>query len=221
MHVIGVCSRKGGSGKTTTAVHLAAELAARGCSTELVDCDSQASATHWSRPGKLPMPVRSLPLESLDEVDAWSAAIRRLKADYVVIDSPPRFGAALGAVIGLSDMVVIPCGPSGLDLLATEETVGLVREIRQERDGKRPLVLLLPNRTDWRTSSGRELRNALVALGEPVAPELRARAALADAFSTGSWAGCSAAGSPARDDLRALASCALEQLGRLERRRAA
>jgi chromosome partitioning protein len=47
MKVIGVCGRKGGSGKTTIAIHLAADFAARGIAAGLVDADPQCSALHW------------------------------------------------------------------------------------------------------------------------------------------------------------------------------
>ena len=213
MPILGICGRKGGSGKTTTAIHLAGELAARGLSVEVVDCDDQGSASHWARPGKLPVPVRSMPLDSVDRIDAWSVAIKRIKADCVVLDSPPHLGIALGGVVGLSDLALIPCGPSGLDVAATAETVDLVREIRVERGGRRPLIMLVPNRTDWRTLAGRDLRSTLADLGEPVGPEIRARAALSVSFNTGQWIGSFAPNTQAHVEVRALADCVLGQFG--------
>ena len=212
MNILGVCGRKGGSGKTTIAVHLGAELATRGHTVTLVDCDVQGSATYWAEPGKLPMAVEHMPLEGDDQVSAWSKKIRTLRTDFVILDSPPHLDAALGGVIGLSDLAVVPCGPSGLDLIATGETVGLIREIRQARDNGKPGILLVPNRTDKRTASGRELTDALKELGENVGPEIRSRTAFSDAFNLGQWVGAYAPKSPADKEIKDLASHALKQL---------
>ncbi len=57
MPVIGVIGRKGGSGKTTIAVHLAAVFATQGKNVAVVDADTQGSATYWAEPGHLPMQV--------------------------------------------------------------------------------------------------------------------------------------------------------------------
>lgn len=213
MQIVGVCGRKGGSGKTTVAIHFAAECVGRGLEVVLIDCDVQGSATYWADPGKLPMPVRHMPLESGRGLDKWSREIRAIKADLIVLDSPPHLNEALGGVIGLCDIALLPCGPSGLDLIATGETVGLIREIRAKRDDGKPQIILVPNRTDQRTASGRELSQALAAMGEQVAPEVRQRTAFCDAFNAGEWVGGYAPGSPAHAEMRKLADFVLKHMG--------
>ena len=212
MQIIGVVARKGGAGKTTTAVHLAGELTARRKSVELVDCDMQGSAVHWAELGNLPFPVHRMPVEKEADVAGWSARIRSLPSDLVVLDAPPHLDAALGAVIGLSDVVAIPCGPTGLDLVATAETVGLVREIRTRRGSAAPRILLVPNRVDRRTASGQELQSALRDLGEVVAPPLGYRMAFADSFNAGQWVGVYAPNSFAHVEVAALADVVLKAL---------
>ncbi len=118
MPVIGVIGRKGGSGKTTIAVHLAAVFATRGRNVVVVDADTQRSATYWAEPGNLPMQVVHRPLEHAREIQAWSRAVRGIGADLLVLDAPPHLNEALGGVIGLSDVALVPCGPSGLDLIS-------------------------------------------------------------------------------------------------------
>lgn len=218
MQVIGVAGRKGGSGKTTLAVHLAAELASRRRSVVLVDCDQQASASHWAEPEKLPMPVHHMPLELGGNVARWSKAIRSLDVAYVVLDSPPHLDAALGGIIGLADLAVVPCGPSGLDLVATAETVSLIRDIRAARGDGKPRVILVPNRVDRRTGSGRELSKELHDMGEQVAGEIGARTAFSDAFNAGVWVGKYAPGSAAHQEMQSFADEVLAYLGLEESR---
>jgi chromosome partitioning protein len=213
VQVIGICGRKGGSGKTTAAVHLASELASRGHSVTLADCDPQGSAKHWSALGELPMPVIQFPVTRRQDIDALAGAVRGLESDYLVLDSPPHLDAALGAVIGLSDVAVIPCGPSGLDLVATAETISLVRDIRKATGGRRPVICLVPNRVDTRTSSGRQLSDALGDLGEDVSPAVHNRTSLADSFNLGAWVGAYAPQSPAHLEVIALTNHVLKLLG--------
>jgi len=52
--IIAFCNRKGGSGKTTTAVHVAGGLCRMGQQVLLVDCDPQAHASLWLLGAKQP-----------------------------------------------------------------------------------------------------------------------------------------------------------------------
>ncbi len=155
----------------------------------MVDADTQGSATYWAEPGHFPMQVVHRPLEHAREMQAWSRAVRGIDADLLVLDAPPHLNEALGGVIGLSDVSLVPCGPSGLDLIATAEAVGLVRQVRDERGDGRPHILLVPNRVDRRTTSGRDLAAALKDLGEPVGPAVGARTAFSDALNAASGSG--------------------------------
>jgi chromosome partitioning protein len=60
--IIAVAQRKGGVGKTTLSVSLAAELCRRGRDVALVDGDPQASACHWAQLGNLEFPVYEMAL---------------------------------------------------------------------------------------------------------------------------------------------------------------
>ena len=183
MQVIAVAGRKGGVGKTTTAVHLAGTLAERGRKVVLIDADTQGSAAHWAAPGILPMPVKKLPVQS-DTVGEWVRTIRGLKADIVVVDLPPHLDAAFGAALGLSDLVLLPCGPSGIDLMVMGEVLAYVKQVRARRGGKPP-VIFVPNRIDRRIAEGREIIDQLEKLGEAVSPILADRVAFVRAFNSG------------------------------------
>ena len=158
------------------------------------------------------MPVYPRPLTNPGEVKAWSTGIRQIEAEFVVLDSPPHLDAALGGVIGLSDVAVIPCAPSGLDFMATAATIGLVREIRKARGDGAPFICLVPNRVDHRTASGRQIRSALEELGELVGPEIHHRTAFADAFNAGQDVGTYAPGSAAHKEMEILAAFILKKL---------
>jgi chromosome partitioning protein len=90
--VIAVCNQKGGTGKSTIAVHLAVCFATAGQRTLLIDADPQQSALSWKadRPTDLPqIQVVGLPAPNLHkEIEAF-------KADYevIVIDGGGRITA--------------------------------------------------------------------------------------------------------------------------------
>lgn len=204
VRIIAVVGRKGGIGKTTLSVHLAGEMSARGRKVVLIDADPQGSAAQWAAPGKLPIPVEHLPVTS-DKLKPWVERVRAIKADLLILDCPPHLDAALGAALGLADLAILPCGPSGLDMMAMGEVLGVIRAARQHRSGGKPAALVVPNRVDRRTAEGREIVDELAKLGEPVGPSLAYRSAFVRAFNTGDTVGTFASGSAADFEVKALA----------------
>jgi chromosome partitioning protein len=99
------------------------------------------------------------------------------------MDTPPH-DRTLGASIALSNLVLVPCTPSGIDLEATERTLEIINAVRTRRAGL-PNMILVPNRVDPRTLEGRQLVEELTGFGEVVSPTIGNRTAFIRAYMTG------------------------------------
>ncbi len=218
--ILAVGNLKGGVGKSTLAVNLAAELA-QGRKVHLVDADAQATAAEWHGMGAgLPFTAEALPLDDTGGAREWIARVTASSADVVVIDLPPHTGAATAAALILADLFLVPVAPSGLDLRAASKALELLAEARQERGDGKPAALLVPSRVDRRTAAGREIEAALHEMGEPVGPAIGLRAAFVDSATAGAWIGAYAARSTAHQEIAALAAVVARILGRKKHARA-
>lgn len=207
MPVITLANLKGGVGKTTIAVNVAACLTeTRRTAVTLIDADMQGSATAWAREGRLPMPVRTVPLRRGEPPADW---LRRVDeeagaSDYIVLDLPPYLGSATSFAIAEADLVLVPITPSEADLEATTAVIALIREARGARGDGGPRAFLVPSKVDRRTLVGREIEAVLHELGEPVAPAISQRTAHVDAYSARVWLGAFAPSSAGHREIQAL-----------------
>ncbi len=209
--LIGLASTKGGVGKTSIALNLAATLTREGASVVVLDADPAGHAVAVGELRALPFPVIPLLLEEVEAaaVAAWTKAVRSQTADYVVIDAPGALGAAFGAVVAIVDVALIPTGASMLDIRGAAETVGIVRRHRKAGGRGRPDILVVPSRVDRRTGAGRDVVGTLAGLTEPVAPAITLKAVVADALSAGEAV---PAESPSGAEFAALASAVRARL---------
>jgi chromosome partitioning protein len=121
---VAIISQKGGAGKTTLAIHLAAAAARAGLISLLIDTDPQASASQWAewRQGAPPEVIDSAP----PRIPAKIAAATAQGAELIVIDTPPHADLAASKAAECADLVLIPCRPSAFDLAAIRTTLRLV-----------------------------------------------------------------------------------------------
>ena len=123
MPVIAIVSQKGGSGKTTIALHLAASAVHAQKPACVIDTDPQATAAAWGdwRGDFLPVVVTSPPARLAKTIDN-----ARKEVEVVVIDTPPHAEAAMREAIKGADIVLIPSRPRAFDLHALEAVADLV-----------------------------------------------------------------------------------------------
>ena len=164
MRTIALVSMKGGSGKTTLALHLASAAAEHGHNVAVLDLDPQQSAAKWGdrRSGSVPVVLAAPPSRLGQDLERVATA----GADVVVIDTPPRAGSDNAAIAAarVADLVVLPCRPAILDLETVASTAARVRDVAQV-----PVVVVL-NGCPSRGNAAEEAAAALVDLGLEVCP---------------------------------------------------
>src|SRR5689334_9357907 len=120
MDTLAVVAQKGGSAKTTVAVHLAVQALREGRKVAIVDIDPQASARDWCRVRAQPAPA--LAAVTAGELTEAIEAARRDRFDLILIDTPSHTASAALAAIRAAQFVLIPCQPSAIDISALDAT---------------------------------------------------------------------------------------------------
>ena len=157
--IVGVLNQKGGVGKTTLSVNLAACLARTGARVLLIDADPQGSALDWAaaRQGEPLFSVVGFPRATIHKEIAQLGQ----GYDHIIIDGPPRVTDLARSAIMASDIVVIPVQPSPYDIWAAVEVVKLITEARVYKENIKSVFVV--NRKITNTAIGRDVREALAA----------------------------------------------------------
>lgn len=125
MPTIAIVSQKGGSGKTTLALHLAAAAEEAGHTAIIIDLDPQATASQWAawREDSPPLVIDSAPPRLAAKIEQATAQ----GVEFIVIDTPPHADSAASVAVDAADLVLIPCRPSAFDLAAIKTTASLMK----------------------------------------------------------------------------------------------
>jgi chromosome partitioning protein len=103
--IVAFANQKGGVGKTTLAINLAAALRRKNTRVLLIDTDSQGTALQWQAlEGNIAFPVEHLP-RPVSKTDLRSFTADH---DYIVVDTPPAIGRISESVLALADLGIVP-----------------------------------------------------------------------------------------------------------------
>lgn len=114
--IIAVISEKGGTGKTTIAIHLAGWRTAAGRDVILIDADRQGTATYWAQARE------SAGLFSPIQEQSTGRPLRRMASrhnrlhDDVVVDVGAGDGLSIESLLSVADVAVVPLQPNALDI---------------------------------------------------------------------------------------------------------
>jgi chromosome partitioning protein len=205
---VAVLQQKGGSGKTTLAINLAAAAHLEGARALVVDMDRQASAFDWSAARREGSRLEGLAVVKADRALALPRFNEIARGfDYVFLDGPPRLGDITQSAAVAADVAVLPIQPGPFDFWAVAETLESLDHADSIREQlARPPIrrVFVVNRAATNTRLAREAEKELRDSGGELAGVVHQRVAFPDAASRGESVLTTAATEEAAADIRRL-----------------
>src|SRR5258708_17520307 len=138
--IIVVANSKGGVGKSTIAVHLAAWLHEKGHQVTLADCDTQHSSSDWLQ--EAVPEIKTVRLAGSDQIMEELPDIAK-HCDFVVADGPGSNTDTSRTLLLCADLAIVPCKASMLEVRALQQATLALHHAHKIPHGlPRPVVVL-------------------------------------------------------------------------------
>jgi chromosome partitioning protein len=180
--ILAVLNQKGGTGKTTLALHVGMAWVRQGARVLMVDADPQGTALDWSEARTIEptLPVIGLPKATLHRELPGMAK----DFDHVIIDGPPKIEAIVKSALMAADLVLIPVQPSGVDVWGARAIIALLADAADIRPQLKAVFAV--NRKISKTFLSRAVLEALAVYRTPIlASPITQRVAFAESVGSG------------------------------------
>ncbi|MBT3492917.1 MAG: ParA family protein [Rhodospirillaceae bacterium] len=204
--VVTLATMKGGSGKSTIAVCLAAYWWKKGLSIALIDADPQRSVMRWKATGNA---LEGLNAEPADDQNVAAAISKSLDAgiERIVVDTPGFRAPVTETALDMAGLCLIPVRPSPVDFEVAADKVDLIADLKST-GSKGPLSYrFLMTQIIRGSVIARHMRQEMEAAGYPLLDaEIHHRVAYAETALMGSTPSLSQVRGAAAREIAALAA---------------
>lgn len=177
MKKIAFLSQKGGSGKTTLAVHTAVAAYEAGETVVVIDTDPQKSATVWGEARSQDTPI--VATVATAELSQVLSVADKEGMSLAIVDTAPHAAPAAAKIAQSVDLIVIPCRPTAFDIAAAGSAVDIIKAAGV------PAVFVL-SACPFRSPEIAETKTLLAEYGIPISPvDIIDRRAFARAVASG------------------------------------
>jgi chromosome partitioning protein len=160
--IISLVSQKGGVGKSSLAIAIAWELHARGSRVLLVDTDPQATARtagELAADRGINGPTTVVFGKDLSRPNQLPALAKQF--DHVVIDTPGKLSDVTTPVLMVSDVALVPIGPSPAELWSNADTITIIQAARESFNPELRAAIVSVRNEPKKTVLGTRVRTTL------------------------------------------------------------